>query len=173
MSFTCCNKNSEPLPATTRPSFVHAKNRSALGLQRPLRLLPPSKATSTRYGRSTAFQTHAVSPLEGTACSNVLYLGRLDTGTPEGRSKIARVYVAFRPPHLHAADAASLCVRHLHEELIRLYENPYDAAAWLPTARTEDAVRELLYYYSTTLTYVGSKSRGFEFAKPSIEMPVD
>lgn len=32
--------------------------------------------------------------------------------------------------------------------------------AWLPTARTEEAVRELLYYYSTTLTYVGSKSRG-------------
>jgi hypothetical protein len=84
----------------------------------------------------------------------------LDTDTPERQIKTARVYVAFRPPHLHAADAASLCVRHLHEELIRLYENPYDAAAWLPTARTEDAVHELLYYYSTTLTYVGSKSRG-------------
>ena len=80
--------------------------------------------------------------------------------TPEKRIKTARVYVAFRPPHLHAADAASLCVRYLHEELIRLHENPYDAAAWLPTARTEEAVRELLYYYSTTLTYVGSKSRG-------------
>jgi helicase-like protein len=84
----------------------------------------------------------------------------LDVHPPQERVKTARVYVAFRPPHLHAADAASLCIRHLHEELIRLHENPYDAAAWLPTARTEDAVRALLYYYSTTLTYVGSKSRG-------------
>jgi hypothetical protein len=70
------------------------------------------------------------------------------------------MYVAFRPPHLHAAGAASLCGRYLHEELIRLYENPYDAAAWLPAARIEEAVRELLYFYSTTLTYAGSKSRG-------------
>jgi len=84
----------------------------------------------------------------------------LDSDSPEQRLKTARFYVAFRPPHLHAADAASLCVRLLHEELNRLYENPYDAAAWLPTARTEDAVRALLYFYSTTLTYVGSKSRG-------------
>lgn len=84
----------------------------------------------------------------------------LDNDSPDRHVKTARVYVAFRPPHLHAADAASLCVRYLHEELNRLYENPYEAAAWLPTARTEDAVRALLYYYSTTLTYVGSKSRG-------------
>jgi Helicase conserved C-terminal domain len=83
-----------------------------------------------------------------------------DTDGPEERIKTARIYVAFRPPHLHAADAASLCVRHIHEELNRLFANPYDAAAWLPMARTEDAVRDLLYFYSTTLTYVGSKSRG-------------
>jgi hypothetical protein len=84
----------------------------------------------------------------------------VDTDTPDQRIKTARVYVAFRPPHLHAADAAYLCVRYLHEELNRLYANPYDAAAWLPTARTEEAVRALLYFYTTTLTYVGSKSRG-------------
>lgn len=84
----------------------------------------------------------------------------VDTDTPDQRVKTARVYVAFRPPHLHAADAAYICVRHLHEELNRLYANPYDAAAWLPTARTEEAVRALLYFYTTTLTYVGSKSRG-------------
>jgi hypothetical protein len=74
--------------------------------------------------------------------------------------KTARLYVAFRPPHLHAADAASLCVRLLHEELIRLYDHPYEAAAWLPSARTEGEVRALLHFYSTTLTYVGSKARG-------------
>jgi hypothetical protein len=84
----------------------------------------------------------------------------LDRASPEAPTKIARMYVAFRPPHLHAADAASLCVRLLHEELIRLYDNPYEASAWLPTARTEEEVRRLLYYYSTTLTYVGSKARG-------------
>lgn len=84
----------------------------------------------------------------------------LDVDASEEKIKTARMYVAFRPPHLHAADAASLCVRHIHEELNRLYANPYDSAAWLPTARTEEAVRDLLYFYSTTLTYVGSKSRG-------------
>jgi Helicase conserved C-terminal domain len=68
--------------------------------------------------------------------------------------------VAFRPPHLHAADAASLCARLLHEKLIRLYDHPYEAVAWLPTARTEEEVRDLLHYYTTTLTYVGSKARG-------------
>src|SRR5262249_3513591 len=74
--------------------------------------------------------------------------------------KTARVYVAFQPPHLHKADAASLCARLIHQELIRLYGNPYEAAAWLPNARTEDDVRRLLYYYGTTLTYVGSKVSG-------------
>ncbi len=81
-------------------------------------------------------------------------------GASEGGPKTARLYVAFRPPHLHAADAASLCARLLHEEIVRLYEDPYGAAAWLPTARTEEEVRALLRYYSTTLTYVGSKARG-------------
>lgn len=84
----------------------------------------------------------------------------IDPDSPDERVKTARIYVAFRPPHLHAADAASLCVRYLHEEVIRLHQNPYEAAAWLPSARTEEAVRALLYFYSTTLTYVGSKSRG-------------
>jgi hypothetical protein len=83
-----------------------------------------------------------------------------DQSSLEHSIKTSRLYVAFRPPHLHAADAASLCVRFLHEEVIRLYDHPYDAAAFLPTARTEDEVRRLLYYYSTTLTYVGSKARG-------------
>ena len=100
-------------------------------------------------------------PARGYRLLDTFYTSRdLDPDSPEERTKTARVYVAFRPPHLHAADAASLCVRHIHEELNRLYANPYDAAAWLPTARTEDAVRDLLYFYSTTLTYVGSKSRG-------------
>jgi hypothetical protein len=84
----------------------------------------------------------------------------VDPDAPDEDTKTARIYVAFRPPHLHAADAASLCVKYLHEELNRLYANPLDAAVWLPTAKTEDAVWNLLYFYSTTLTYVGSKSRG-------------
>ncbi|MEI9975313.1 MAG: hypothetical protein WDO73_26580 [Ignavibacteriota bacterium] len=96
-----------------------------------------------------------------------------DPDSSEERIKTARVYVAFRPPHLHAADAASLCVRHLHEELNRLFANPYDAAAFLPTARTEEAVRDLLYFYSTTLTYVGSNRAEFASAKHLIVMPAD
>jgi Helicase conserved C-terminal domain len=84
----------------------------------------------------------------------------LVSDAPASPAKIARVYVAFRPPHLHAADAASLCVRHLHEEINRLYSNPMEAATLLPTATNEESVRALLFFYSTTLTYVGSKSRG-------------
>jgi hypothetical protein len=100
-------------------------------------------------------------PTRGYSLQETFYTSAdLAEDLPEQKVKTARFYVAFRPPHLHAADAASLCVRFLHEELNRLYENPYDAAAWLPTARTEEAVRALLYFYSTTLTYVGSKSRG-------------
>lgn len=100
-------------------------------------------------------------PTRGYSLFETFYTSRdLDEDAPEQRVKTARLYVAFRPPHLHAADAASLCVRYLHEELNRLYANPHDAAAWLPSTKTEEAVRDLLYFYSTTLTYVGSKSRG-------------
>ncbi len=78
----------------------------------------------------------------------------------QNQIKTARVYVAFRPPHLHAADAASLCVRHLQEELNRLHDNPHELIGFLPTAQSVQAVRNLLYFYSTILTYVGSKPRG-------------
>lgn len=74
--------------------------------------------------------------------------------------KVARVYLAFRPPQLHAADGAALCTRILLEEVKRLYENPYDLAAMLPDARTEEQVRQLLLYYTSTLTYVGSMNWG-------------
>ena len=77
-----------------------------------------------------------------------------------GRPKTGRIYVAFRPPNMHAADAASLCARLIHEEILRLHQNPYEAAALLPNARTEEEVKALLRYYETTLTYVGSKTRG-------------
>ncbi len=83
-----------------------------------------------------------------------------DADDPANPVKTARLYVAFRPPHLHAADAASLCALLLHQELIRLYERPHEATAWLPNCRAEEEVRQLLYYYGTTLTYVGSKARG-------------
>jgi hypothetical protein len=83
-----------------------------------------------------------------------------DIRDPARSAKTGRVYLAFRPPHLHAADAAALCTRILHEELIRLYDNPYEAAAFLPIARTQEEVRALLHYYVTTLTYVGSKPNG-------------
>ncbi|HSK82106.1 MAG TPA: helicase-related protein [Rubrobacter sp.] len=83
-----------------------------------------------------------------------------DPDNEEGNPKTARIYVAFRPPNMHAADAASLCARLIHEEIGRLHENLYEAAAWLPNARTEEEVGALLRYYDTTLTYVGSKTRG-------------
>ncbi len=80
-----------------------------------------------------------------------------DTNAP---AKTMRVYVAFRPPHLHAADAAALCTRLIHEQIIYLGEHPNEAAGWLPYARTEREIQDLLYYYTTTLTYVGAKARG-------------
>lgn len=83
-----------------------------------------------------------------------------DPDDPEGKAKTARIYVAFRPPNMHPADAASLCAGLIHEEILRLHQNPYEAAALLPNARTAEEVRALLRYYETTLTYVGSKSKG-------------
>jgi hypothetical protein len=106
-------------------------------------------------GRARRFPTRGYDVLETFYTS-----ADRDNDDPAQPVKTARLYVAFRPPHLHAADAASLCARLIHQELIRLYDHPYEAAAWLPNARTEEEVRGLLYFYGTTLTYVGSKTRG-------------
>jgi hypothetical protein len=106
-------------------------------------------------GRARRFPTRGYDLLE-----TFYTAAERDLDDPARPVKTARMYVAFRPPHLSAADAASLCTRLIHQELIRLYGNPYEAAAWLPTSRTEEEVRRLLYFYGTTLTYVGSKARG-------------
>jgi len=41
-----------------------------------------------------------------------------------------------------------------------LHDNPHELIGFLPTAQSVQAVRNLLYFYSTILTYVGSKPRG-------------
>ena len=82
--------------------------------------------------------------------------------TDDGVPKCGRIYLAFQPPRLSTADAASLCTRTLHEVISRLYADPAAAAAavGLQDARTADQVRALLKYYSTTVTYVGTKHNG-------------
>src|SRR5262249_12123090 len=106
-------------------------------------------------GRARRFPTRGYDGLE-----TFYTMADRDYDDPTHPQKTARPYVAFRPPPLPAADAASLCARLIHQELIRLYDNPYEAAAWLPNARTAEEVRSLLHFYGTTLTYVGSKARG-------------
>ena len=82
-------------------------------------------------GRARRFPTRGYDVLE-----TFYTMADRDHDDPTRPQKTARLYVAFRPPNLHAADAASLCARLIHQELIRLYDNPYEAAAWLPNART-------------------------------------
>ena len=73
----------------------------------------------------------------------------LDRANPEASTKIARMYVAFRPPHLHAADAASLCVRLLHEELIRLERNRFESSQATHLNRAVGLYFGLLVYRRT------------------------
>jgi hypothetical protein len=74
--------------------------------------------------------------------------------------KTARVFVAFRPPGGNASEAAAACARILHESIVYMIKNPYGCLAAVPTIKDEKKFRDLLYYYSATLTYVGSLQGG-------------
>ena len=74
--------------------------------------------------------------------------------------KTARVFVAFRPPGGNVSDAAATCTRILHETIVSMINNPFGSLAAIPDVKDEKKFRELLYYYSATLTYVRSLQGG-------------
>jgi hypothetical protein len=81
---------------------------------------------------------------------------------PDANPKVARVFATFRPPYLRPADAAARCIEILHENINRLQSDPSAARSevGLPATMTEDDIRDLLAYYSRTLTYVGKRDSG-------------
>jgi hypothetical protein len=85
----------------------------------------------------------------------------------DGVPQVARLYLAFQPPHLSIDGAASLCTATLHRILADLHQNPYAAvvAAGLQDARSAAAVRALLHCYDTSVTYVGTKHVGTRVAE--------
>jgi len=78
----------------------------------------------------------------------------------DGQLKTARIFVAFRSASMHAADASALCTEILQAEVNHLMLNPSVALAFLQDASTDADVHSLLYYYTTSLNYVGSLMRG-------------
>ena len=78
----------------------------------------------------------------------------------DGLPRTGRIFAAFRTTSIHQADAASLCTEILQAEVDRILSKPSDALLWLPDATTEDDVRALMSFYTTTLNYVGSLARG-------------
>lgn len=74
--------------------------------------------------------------------------------------RTARIFVAFRSASMHAADASALCTEILQAEVNNLMLSPSVALGFLQDASTDDDVRLLLQYYTTSLNYVGSLMRG-------------
>lgn len=77
-----------------------------------------------------------------------------------GTAKTARFFVAFKSASMAPADASARCTQILHDEIARLFEAPEQALDIVPDATTYEDVRSLLTFYSTTLNYVSSLTRG-------------
>lgn len=91
---------------------------------------------------------------------NESFYARLDADPDKpGEDKVARVFVAFRPSGT-SIEAASRCTRIINTEIRRLYENEHDALASLPETHDEKELKDLLYFYSMSLTYVASLQGG-------------
>lgn len=86
------------------------------------------------------------------------FYAELDENQP-GEAKVNRLFLAFRPPNLHPADAAAKCTQILLDTVAGLMANPY-AAAVAMGLKDPQRVMDLLYYYITTLTYVSSLPSG-------------
>ena len=87
--------------------------------------------------------------------------------TDRSAPKIARIFTAFRPPFLRPAEASALCAEILHEAINELQEDPIATIRKLnlEDSRTAEDVRDLLAYYSRSLTYVGSRDSGVRISK--------
>lgn len=74
--------------------------------------------------------------------------------------KIARYFIAFRPPTGSTSDIAGQVALIFHEEIAKWIRNPYEGFAALPFLSSVDDLRNLIHYYSATLTYVNSLPSG-------------
>jgi hypothetical protein len=77
-----------------------------------------------------------------------------------GDEKSARLFVAFKSASLSPAKASARVSELLQKQVTWLMQNPHLALPFLQDAQTIDDVRALLKYYTTTLNYVGSLTRG-------------
>lgn len=82
-----------------------------------------------------------------------------DPDNPE-EHKVARYFVAFRPPAGATPDVAGQVTLILHEEIAKWIRNPYEGLAALPFLSSVDDLRNLIHYYSATLSYVNSLPSG-------------
>ena len=74
--------------------------------------------------------------------------------------KTGRVYLALRPSSGSHSEAAGTCTQILQEAISSMLRDPYSALANFPDMKDPAALEDLLYYYSATLTYVGSLEGG-------------
>ena len=101
-------------------------------------------------------------PNRGYALDQTFY-AMLEPQTPIANTspKTARIFTALRPPFLRPADAAARCAEILHEAINELQRDPVVASRLIGLGVTSEAdIRELLVYYSRTLTYVGKRDSG-------------
>jgi hypothetical protein len=82
-----------------------------------------------------------------------------DPDNPE-EYKVARYFIAFRPPAGATQDIAGQVALVLHEEIAKWIRSPYEGLAALPFVPSEEKLRSLIHFYSATLTYVNSLPNG-------------
>jgi hypothetical protein len=131
---------------SNRPSKVIAATATIEGFERQVQHLYGTKNARRFPGRG--YDKHAN-----------FYAGP-DLDSREGSEKTARFFVAFKSASLSPADASARVTEILQTEATHLMQNPHLALAILKDARTEEDIKELLRYYTTTLNYVGSLARG-------------
>ncbi|ACB74472.1 helicase-related protein [Opitutus terrae] len=84
-----------------------------------------------------------------------------ESSAADAPAKTARIFTAFRPPFLRPADAVARCAEILHEAINELQSDPVAHGRRLVLEATSEAeIRELLAFYSRTLTYVGKRDSG-------------
>ena len=101
-------------------------------------------------------------PNRGYSLEQTFY-STLDRQSAEANApaKTARVFTAFRPPFLRPADAAARCAEIVHEAINELQRDLVAGGRRLGLVATSEAdLRELMAYYSRTLTYVGKRDSG-------------
>lgn len=77
-----------------------------------------------------------------------------------GKMKTQRIFIGFRPSGGNTADLAARCAEIIHERINLLFNNPCIGLNGIKGLTKQSELLDLLYYYSATLTYVGSLHAG-------------